>query len=112
MIRDRGNIKWTAMMLPEHVELLRELKEEQTRKGKPELDEQKLMEMNDTICEAMVDNEWLAFTYYENYDYHCLVGKVHYFDEMRKRLHIVDYFEEKHLLAIEYIVDVRVHDSL
>ncbi len=28
MIRDRGNIKWTAMMLPEHVKLLREWQEQ------------------------------------------------------------------------------------
>lgn len=27
MIQDRGSIKWTAMMLPEHVKLLREYNE-------------------------------------------------------------------------------------
>lgn len=31
---DRGAIKWTAMMVPEHVELLNQLKEKQNRKQK------------------------------------------------------------------------------
>lgn len=39
-IKDRGTIKWTAMMLPEHVELLKQLEHEQQKVKKPELDEQ------------------------------------------------------------------------
>ncbi|WP_231620822.1 YolD-like family protein, partial [Fictibacillus sp. 7GRE50] len=43
MIRDRGNnIKWTALILPEHVKELRAFDSDQTKKEKPELDEQHL----------------------------------------------------------------------
>ena len=38
-IKDRGRIKWTAMMLPEHVEMLREWQQEDRYNSKPELDE-------------------------------------------------------------------------
>ncbi|EAR63196.1 hypothetical protein B14911_01144, partial [Bacillus sp. NRRL B-14911] len=38
LIRDRRNIKRTAMMLPEHVKELRAFNSDQTKKEKPELD--------------------------------------------------------------------------
>ena len=38
-IRDRGNIKWTAMMLPEHVVELRRWMEEDNFTERPELNE-------------------------------------------------------------------------
>lgn len=37
-IKDRGQIKWTAMMLTEHVQLLKDLKEEDRYNTKPVLD--------------------------------------------------------------------------
>ena len=46
MNRDRGTMKWNAMMLPEHVKLLREWKEEDDRAERPDLDEWALQEMN------------------------------------------------------------------
>ncbi|MBO0587995.1 YolD-like family protein [Sporosarcina sp. E16_8] len=39
MIRDRGNIKWTAMMLSEHVAELRRWQNEDHYEGRPELDD-------------------------------------------------------------------------
>lgn len=39
MIRDRGNIKWTAMMLPEHVTKLRDWMVKDHYVERPELDE-------------------------------------------------------------------------
>jgi len=37
-IKDRGQIKWTAMMLTEHVQLLKDLKKEDCYNTKPVLD--------------------------------------------------------------------------
>lgn len=39
MIRDRGNIKWTAMMLPEHVVELRKWSDQDNYITRPELNE-------------------------------------------------------------------------
>ncbi|WP_244520535.1 YolD-like family protein [Fictibacillus solisalsi] len=39
MLRDRGALKWTAIMLPEHVKALRVFDRDQGKKVKPELDE-------------------------------------------------------------------------
>ncbi|MFB1083397.1 YolD-like family protein [Jeotgalibacillus sp. JSM ZJ347] len=40
MNKDRGTIKWTSMMLPEHVKMLKDFYEEMEQETKPELDEQ------------------------------------------------------------------------
>lgn len=49
MNRDRGNIKWTAMMLPEHVKMLREWKKEDEYIPKPELDEWTMQELAERL---------------------------------------------------------------
>ncbi|SEJ82413.1 YolD-like protein [Bhargavaea ginsengi] len=49
MLRDRGNIKWTAMMLPEHLEALRQWHEEDNQIPRPELSEWDLMEIQEEI---------------------------------------------------------------
>ncbi|MFJ6265918.1 YolD-like family protein [Lysinibacillus xylanilyticus] len=51
MIQDRGNIKWASMMLPEHLELLREYKQERTEQPR-ELTDWELEELQQTIDQA------------------------------------------------------------
>lgn len=97
------------MMLPEHVSLIRELKEELNHKTKIELDEQKLIEMNEVIAEGMAFNESFAFTYYENHDYHCQIGRISRYDQVAEKLYIVDHFGDKQTLRIEDIIDVRIY---
>lgn len=52
MLKDRGNIKWTSLMLPEHVEKLKEMWREMEKMDKPILDEQALEEMNGQLLQA------------------------------------------------------------
>jgi hypothetical protein len=108
VINDRGNIKWTAMMLPEHVELLREWQKEDKYQVSPELDEQRLEEMNEIIQEAMAFHEYLSFTYHENRDVHQITGHVHYVDEVKGELRIMDQQETIHRVKLNKITDVRV----
>jgi len=37
--KDRGNIKWTSLMLPEHVQMVKEIWKEEEKVQKPVLDE-------------------------------------------------------------------------
>ncbi len=48
MIKDRGNIKWASMMLPEHLELLREYKQGHAKQQR-ELADWELEELQQTI---------------------------------------------------------------
>lgn len=61
MIRDRGNIKWTAMMLPEHVAELRKWMNEDRYAKRPELNEWDLQAIQEEIeraykrkCETLI----------------------------------------------------------
>jgi len=108
MIRDRGNIKWTSMMLPEHVKLLRDWSEEDTYQEKPELDEQQLEQLNETICQAMEEHTELVFTYYKNHFLHTCTGYVHYIDPIQHTLRIInEKTGDRQQLPIQTIVDLK-----
>jgi hypothetical protein len=98
MIRDRGRIKWTAMMLPEHVKMLRDWVKEDTYEEKKEMDEQQLERMNELLSEAMECDQLVTITHYHNQKYEMVIGK----------LHVVDRFEEVHHISIEDIADARI----
>ncbi|KQL37591.1 hypothetical protein AN959_03435 [Psychrobacillus sp. FJAT-21963] len=48
-VKDRGSKKWVAMMLPEHLKLIRSYKEEQKKIPRPQLDEWDLHAIEETI---------------------------------------------------------------
>jgi YolD-like protein. len=53
MIRDRGRIKWSAMMLPEHVKMLREWAEEEKWEEEKTADEQTREEWGGILSQAV-----------------------------------------------------------
>ncbi len=108
MIRDRGRIKWVSMMLPEHVKLLRDWVKEDQYEEKKEMDEQQLELMNETLSEAIEFGQFVTITHYRNRNYEIVIGKIHYWDEITQRLHIVDHFEEVHRIPIAAIADIRL----
>lgn len=110
MIRDRGRIKWTSMMLPEHVKLLRDWVKEDGYEQKKEMDEQQLELMNETLSEAIEFDQFVTITHYRNRNYEIVIGKIHYWDGLSQRLHVVDRFEEVHRIPINAIADIRLTD--
>jgi cell division inhibitor SulA len=110
MIRDRGKIKWTSMMLPEHVKLLREWVKEDGYEQKREMDEQQLELMNEVLSEAVEFDQFVTITHYRNRNYEIVIGKIHYWDELQQRLHIVDRFGEVHRIPVTDIADIRLTD--
>ncbi|MDD1505494.1 YolD-like family protein [Lysinibacillus sp. CNPSo 3705] len=66
MIQDRGNIKWASMMLPEHLELLREYKQERTEQPR-ELTEWELEELQKTIDQAFNQQLEIKLEVWKNY---------------------------------------------
>ncbi|WP_241840577.1 YolD-like family protein [Fictibacillus sp. S7] len=78
-------------------------------KTKPELDEQQLEFMEETICQAMFENSALCFTYFRDEDFHLLIGKVHYVDTFRRELRIVDFHGEIVKVKLADLVDVKMN---
>jgi len=80
MIRDRGNIKWTAMMLPEHLKLLREWQEEEGRREPFEPDPQQMEEWDRMLHEALEYGMPLSVSCRTPGGERCCTGAVHHFD--------------------------------
>jgi len=110
MIRDRGRIKWTAMMLPEHVKMLRDWVKEDGYEQKREMDEQQMELMNETLSEAIELDQYVTITHYRDPNYEMVIGKIHYWDEMTQKLHVIDRFGEVHRISMEAIADIRITD--
>ncbi|MGE7905585.1 YolD-like family protein [Peribacillus sp. NPDC094092] len=108
MIRDRGRIKWTSMMLPEHVKMLRDWVVEDGYETKRILDEQQLEEMNAVMGEAMEERKDVTIAHYEGKRYQLLIGRIHYYNESTQKLHIVDRFQQVHYIRLTDIADVRI----
>ncbi|MGG1628650.1 YolD-like family protein [Rossellomorea sp. NRS-1567] len=110
MIRDRGRIKWTSMMLPEHVKLLRDWAKEDTHEKRIELDEQELDRMNEVVSEAMEFGKLVSITHYVKHRHQLSIGTVHHVDSLEGKLHVVDRFEDVHYIPLASIVDIRFFD--
>lgn len=76
MIRDRGNIKWNAMMLPEHVKLLREWKEQDQYVAKPQLDEWALQELSEQLHTAYANKIEVELNIWEEKRLFKATGKI------------------------------------
>ncbi|AIF42145.1 YolD-like family protein [Virgibacillus sp. SK37] len=90
MVNDRGNIKWTSIMMPEHINLLKQIWEEKDHKKKPVLDEQQVNEINMKLQLAIHNDLNIIIEYYKDHDYHKINGKLKNVDSMRKFLQLND----------------------
>ncbi|MGN1400937.1 MAG: YolD-like family protein [Bacillus sp. (in: firmicutes)] len=99
-------MKWTSLMLPEHVSMLREWAEEDRYETKACLDEQQFEDMNRSIAELMELHELAAITYYENRKHRLMIGHIHYHDAYNRKLHIKDQFDDIQYIPLDHIVEV------
>jgi hypothetical protein len=76
VIKDRGNIKWTSLMLTEHRDLLKKLLEEENNADKAELDEQIMEEMDYLLNTALSTDLIISIIYYSQKRYFSFCGKI------------------------------------
>ncbi|WP_170287625.1 YolD-like family protein [Aquibacillus halophilus] len=65
-VNDRGSIKWTPFMMPEHIEMLNNYWKSQNNVEKPILSEDHYEEMSRTIEEAIEHMLKVAIQYYKS----------------------------------------------
>ncbi|MCD7033267.1 YolD-like family protein [Metabacillus sp. GX 13764] len=107
MIRDRGNIKWTSMMLPEHVKLLREWAKEEEFQPRPELDEQELEILDEAIGMAMEENREVHITVHQNNRLTKYSGKIHYADALTHSIRIIDTEGKRQTIKLDSIIKIE-----
>lgn len=82
--KDRGNKKWTAMMLIEHRKRLKELKEHEDDRVKPILDDQEKAIINSRLQQALQSNLNVVIKYYEDKRFKTTAGIINKIDINKK----------------------------
>ena len=89
--RDRGTIKWTSLMLPEHVEMIMRLWKEDERVEKGILDEQKAIEIDFLLQRALHDDLTVTAKVHNGFDYDELYVKLEYVNKFERKVFGVDW---------------------
>jgi hypothetical protein len=111
-MRDRGNIKWTSLMLPEHVkELRRYIHEEYYDIPEPSLDEQQLEETNELVLEAMECNLPLTLIVYQNKRLINISGHIHYIDPNRMQFRIISLNNEIKIVHFSKVKAIHKYEK-
>lgn len=106
-VHDRGTMKWTSLMLPEHVEQLREVFAEY--KEKPLLDEQKRFEIDQKLKYGLEHQTVMEITYYDDGFFHTLISRLKNFDQWKGCVVLAD--ENGAFISLSKICDVEATDT-
>ena len=109
MLRDRGTINWTSMMLPEY---LTQLKHDllDVSKMEPSLDEQQIEEIDILVSEAMALNKELKFKLFKEGVAEDLIGTVQYLNYEQHKLHLKDHHDQTVYITMNDIIGVAYND--
>ncbi|WBY47486.1 YolD-like family protein [Bacillus velezensis] len=110
MLRDRGTIKWTSLMLPEHLTQLKQDLIDVSKIEKPSLDDQQIEEMDLLVSEALEFNKELRFKLFNNGFVENVTGRVHYINFEQHRLHVKDQNDNTVYITMNDIIGVAYND--
>lgn len=108
MIRDRGRIKWTSLMLPEHVRMLREWAREDEWEEGAELDEQRLEELDLIVQRAFTEGKQVVIRFFENHRSGTVTGMIVKIDPIEQVLGIRTAKREIEAIPIHSIEDIEI----
>jgi len=66
MLRDRGTMKWNSLMLPEHVQILKDMWDDDHKVVAPQLDEQELEVLNEQCIQAYQEETVVKITQFKD----------------------------------------------
>jgi hypothetical protein len=102
-IKDRGNKKWTAMMLIEHRERLKKLKEHEDDREKPILDDQEKAVINSRLHQALENDLKIKIKYYRNKRFKTIYGRIKKVDVNRREIVISD-----EVIDVEDLLELKI----
>ncbi|NLT94276.1 MAG: YolD-like family protein [Clostridia bacterium] len=107
-MKDRGAIKWSAMMLPEHRKLLEKLLAEQQYVEKPSLAQDKCEEINRVLLEALAKGKKVGFKIYQDHAIQSIEGVITRHIPEQRKLKIIAETGRIIFLNLEKIVDAEI----
>ncbi|WP_175074325.1 YolD-like family protein [Terribacillus sp. AE2B 122] len=75
-MNERGSIKWTSLMLPEHIQELKQLRQRHYDVNQPILSEDQQEEIQRKVREAYESTAPVTVEYYENKRIHSVSGTI------------------------------------
>lgn len=108
-IKDRGTLKWQGMFLTEHVQMLRDLAEEEKRTPKPNLDEFDMQLISEEMDLAMKRKCDIIIHTWKDWKITRHHGTITDIDIQRRVLILEDPFKS-HQLNLDEIVSVNMVD--
>ncbi|UJL47072.1 YolD-like family protein [Virgibacillus sp. NKC19-16] len=75
-VNDRGTKKWTALMMPEQIQMLNKYWEQEERKEKPVLDEQQIEEIEMKLQMAIHNDLTVKVKYFANHHFYYVKDKI------------------------------------
>ncbi|QAS52359.1 YolD-like family protein [Halobacillus litoralis] len=107
--RDRGTLKWTSLMLPEHVEMIKQVWKEDERIEKPILDEQQWEEIGFKLQRALTDNLPVEIRFHNGFDYSDEKVKVVHLDPQNRKIKCIGLQDKLHTsFQVDDIMDVHI----
>ncbi|ALC84819.1 MULTISPECIES: YolD-like family protein [Bacillaceae] len=106
-VQDRGSKKWVAMMLPEHLKLIRQYNDDSKKIPKPELNEWDLEAIQESIELAMKRNVEVKIKLWKDGGFTIYVGKLIWVDLNRRLIEMEDTFKS-FSLRLDEIVDITL----
>lgn len=106
-VRDRGSKKWVAMMLPEHVKMLREYGEEIKKEPRPDLNEFDYEIIEEQIVLAMKRNVEIKVKRWKEGEFIYNRGTIQWIDLRKRTIELEDSFRSFEL-PIDEIIDVTL----
>jgi len=103
-VNDRGTKKWSSIMLPEHVDALKQVFAEQEYKEKPILDDQQKVEIDLKLQIAIQNDLPIEVEYFKDHDFHKIKDKVLTIDSLNRYLRL----EKIDKLHLNDIIDVQI----
>lgn len=95
MLKDRGTIKWTSLMLPEHVQLLKNMWEEDEMKKCPLIDNQTLEIMDEQLTHAYVHEQIVRLKFHHNGYHQSICGKIITLDSDRQTVVLKSHIDQR-----------------
>lgn len=108
MIRDRGTIKWTSLMLPEHVALLKSMWQEDQKIEKPTLDSQQIELFDAQLLEAYERRLVVSLSTYSSGTIVTHVGTITKLDNHTNNINLQLINDERITIAFRNILSISI----
>lgn len=106
-VRDRGSKKWVAMMLPEHVKMIRDYNEEVKKAPRPDLNVFDYEAIQEQIELAMKRNVEIHIKRWKNGEFLYNDGTIQWIDLNKRTIELED-SSRSYVFPLDDIVDVAI----